>query len=201
MLIPISAAIAALVVHSGILNAEARSIDIGGSTKQPIGHFEFCSRWPEECAITKMPRTPLAIDEEAWTAVRQLNRRINSEIVAKTDLELHGKEELWSFPQGAGDCEDFALLKRRILIEEHGISPSNVLLTVVERKNGEGHAILTLRTTEGDYLLDNLHPDVRAWTAAKEYKFVKRQSSENPRKWVSIGLPGAAPALSAGSKP
>ena len=82
-----------------------------------------------------------------------------------------------------------------------GLSPSNVLLTVVKRANGEGHAILTLRTTDGDFVLDNLHPAVRPWDAAKGYRFMKRQSSENAGAWVSIGDPGPAPVLSAGSKP
>ncbi|WP_353646972.1 transglutaminase-like cysteine peptidase [Mesorhizobium sp. WSM2240] len=176
-------------------------MDIGGPTSSPIGHFEFCKKWREECARIAEPSGPEALDEAAWAAVRRINDRINSEIAPKTDRELFGKEELWTFPKIAGDCEDFALLKRRILIEEQGLSPSNVLLTVVKRQSGEGHAILTLRTTEGDFVLDNLHPAVRSWEAAKGYKFVKRQSSENAAAWVAIGDPGPAPVLSAGSKP
>ncbi|WP_353644269.1 transglutaminase-like cysteine peptidase [Mesorhizobium sp. WSM2239] len=182
-------------------DAAARPMDIGGPTSSPIGHFEFCKKWREECARIAEPSGPEALDEAAWAAVRRINDRINSEIAPKTDRELFGKEELWTFPKIAGDCEDFALLKRRILIEEQGLSPSNVLLTVVKRQSGEGHAILTLRTTEGDFVLDNLHPAVRSWEAAKGYKFVKRQSSENAAAWVAIGDPGPAPVLSAGSKP
>jgi predicted transglutaminase-like cysteine proteinase len=184
-----------------MLEMQAQPMDIGGPVSSPIGHFEFCKKWREECARIAEPSGPAALSEAAWAAVRQINDRINSEVTPKTDRELFGKEELWTFPKGAGDCEDYALLKRRILIEEQGLSPSNVLLTVVKRKNGEGHAILTLRTTEGDFVLDNLHPAVRPWDAAKGYKFIKRQSSENAAAWVSIGVPGPAPVLSAGSKP
>jgi predicted transglutaminase-like cysteine proteinase len=176
-------------------------MEIGDPVMSPIGHFEFCKKWRDECARIAKPSGPEALSEAAWAAVRQINDRINSEIIPKTDLELFGKDELWTFPKGgAGDCEDYALLKRRILIEEQGLSPSNVLLTVVKRRSGEGHAILTLRTTEGDFVLDNLHPAVRSWDAAKGYKFIKRQSSENAAAWVSIGVPAPAPALSAGSK-
>jgi predicted transglutaminase-like cysteine proteinase len=199
VLIRIVAAIFALA--AGMLETQARPMDIGGPTSSPIGHFEFCKQWREECARIAKPSGPEALSEAAWAAVRQINERINSEIAPKTDRELFGKEELWTFPKGAGDCEDYALLKRRILIEEQDFSPSNVLLTVVKRKNGEGHAILTLRTTEGDFVLDNLHPAVRPWDAAKGYKFIKRQSSENAAAWVAIGVPGPAPVLSAGSKP
>jgi predicted transglutaminase-like cysteine proteinase len=199
VLIRIVAAIFALV--AGMLEAQAQPMEIGDPVMSPIGHFEFCKKWRDECARIARPSGPEALSETAWAAVRQINDRINSEIIPKTDLELFGKDELWTFPKGgAGDCEDYALLKRRILIEEQGFSPSNVLLTVVKRRNGEGHAILTLRTTEGDFVLDNLHPAVRPWDAAKGYKFVKRQSSENAAAWVSIGVPGPAPALSAGSK-
>jgi predicted transglutaminase-like cysteine proteinase len=199
VLIRIVAAIFALA--AGMLETQAQPMDIGGPTSSPIGHFEFCKQRREECATIAKPSGPEALSEAAWAAVRQINERINSEIAPKTDRELFGKEELWTFPKGVGDCEDYALLKRRILIEEQGLSPSNVLLTVVKRKNGEGHAILTLRTTEGDFVLDNLHPAVRPWDAAKGYKFIKRQSSENAAAWVAIGVPGPAPVLSAGSKP
>jgi predicted transglutaminase-like cysteine proteinase len=199
ILLRIIAAILALAAFAS--NAAARPMDIGGPTSSPVGHFEFCKKWREECGRIKKPAGPETMSQDTWAAVRRINERINSEIAPKTDRELFGKEELWTFPTGAGDCEDFALLKRRTLIEEQGLSPSNVLLTVVKRLNGEGHAILTLRTTEGDFVLDNLHPAVRPWHAAKGYKFVKRQSSENADAWVSIGIPGPAPILSAGSKP
>jgi predicted transglutaminase-like cysteine proteinase len=199
VLIRIVAAIFALA--AGMLETQAQPMDIGGPTSSPIGHFEFCKQWRAECVRIAKPSGPEALSEAAWAAVKQINERINSEIAPKTDRELFGKEELWTFPKGAGDCEDYALLKRRILIEEQDFSPSNVLLTVVKRKNGEGHAILTLRTTEGDFVLDNLHPAVRPWDAAKGYKFIKRQSSENAAAWVAIGVPGPAPVLSAGSKP
>lgn len=184
-----------------MLETQAQPMDIGGPTSSPIGHFEFCKKWREECAEIEKPAGPEALSEAAWAAVRQINERINSEVAPKTDRELFGKEELWTFPSDAGDCEDYALLKRRLLIEEQGLSPSNVLLTVVKRANGEGHAILTLRTTDGDFVLDNLHPAVRPWDAAKGYRFMKRQSSENAGAWVSIGDPGPVPILSAGSKP
>ncbi len=75
------------------------------------------------------------------------------------------------------DCEDFALLKRRMLIQR-GFSAADLLMTVVRKPDGEGHAVLTLRTAEGDFVLDNLASDVKPWFATP-YSFVKRQSSYN----------------------
>jgi predicted transglutaminase-like cysteine proteinase len=188
------------LAQSGIVHAEIRSMDVGGPVARPPGHVQFCLQQPAECTRVGAPRDPEALDEAEWIAVRKLNRRINFEIAAKSDQELYGKEEEWSFPKGAGDCEDYALIKRRILIGEYGLSPSNVLLTVVRKENGEGHAILTLRTTDGDFLLDNLHPAVRLWSEVKEYTFLKRQASDDAGQWVAIGTHGGvAPPLSAGS--
>ena len=47
------------------------------------------------------------------------------------------------------------LEKRRDLMSK-GISLTDLLITVVRKPDGEGHAVLTVRTDEGDYVLDNL---------------------------------------------
>jgi predicted transglutaminase-like cysteine proteinase len=101
-----------------------------------------------------------------------------------TDKEIYGREEVWAYPTTAGDCEDFALLKRRILIQR-GFSPADLLMTVVRKPDGEGHAVLTLRTAQGDFILDNLAADVKPWFATP-YSFIKRQSSYNSGRWVTI---------------
>jgi predicted transglutaminase-like cysteine proteinase len=101
-----------------------------------------------------------------------------------TDWELHGQEEVWSYPGVAGDCEDYVLLKRQMLIEK-GFSASDLLITVVRRPDGEGHAVLTLRTSKGDFVLDNLANDVKIWTQTP-YKYLKRQASFHTGRWVNI---------------
>ena len=58
-------------------------------------------------------------------------------------------------PNGAGDCEDYVLEKRRELMHK-GLSASDLLITVVRKPDGEGHAMLTVRTDKGDFVLDNL---------------------------------------------
>jgi predicted transglutaminase-like cysteine proteinase len=85
---------------------------------------------------------------------------------------------------GPSTREDFALLKRRILIQR-GISPANLLLTVVRKPDGEGHAVLTLRTSNGDFVLDNLASNIKPWFDTP-YSFIKRQSSNNAGRWVTI---------------
>jgi predicted transglutaminase-like cysteine proteinase len=95
-----------------------------------------------------------------------------------------GQEEVWSYPTRAADCEDFVLEKRRRLMAM-GIAAGNLLITVLRQPNGDGHAVLTVRTTRGDYLLDNLDGQIRLWSNTN-YIFLKRQSEANAGVWLSI---------------
>ena len=119
--------------------------------------------------------------------IESTNIQVNQAIRPETDLKIFGKDEVWAYPKGEGDCEDYVLLKRKILMNR-GISPANLLITVVRKPDGEGHAVLTLRTKKGDYILDNLEDEMVPWEAT-EYRFLKRQSSEHTGHWVTIEKP------------
>jgi predicted transglutaminase-like cysteine proteinase len=159
------------------------SMVTGAATSQPIGHYEFCQSHRSECGANRAAAA-LDMTEAKWDLVRFVNNLVNTTIIPMTDKEIYGKDEVWAYPTTAGDCEDFALLKRRILIQR-GISPANLLMTVVRKPDGEGHAILTLRTTKGDFILDNLAQTVKPWFDTP-YSFIKRQSSANAGRWVTI---------------
>ena len=68
---------------------------------------------------------------------------------------------------------------------QSGISASNLLMTVVRKPDGEGHAVLTLRTKQGDFILDNLEDEIKVWTRTP-YSYLKRQASFNAGRWVTI---------------
>ncbi|MES5098095.1 transglutaminase-like cysteine peptidase [Agrobacterium sp. BA1120] len=186
-------ALALLVaVAAGILSAASAQADnkgspsmvTGGITSQPIGHYEFCQKYMSECDIRSKLTPPPRVTEYGWKVIRDINKEVNSTIVAMTDLEVYGKDEVWEYPKTAGDCEDFVLLKRRKLMER-GFAVSDLLITVVRKPDGEGHAVLTVRTNEGDFILDNLSDDVKLWTDTN-YTYLKRQASFNTGRWVSI---------------
>jgi predicted transglutaminase-like cysteine proteinase len=102
-----------------------------------------------------------------------------------SDFNIYGKEEVWIYPDaGVGDCEDYVLEKRKMLFES-GIAISNLLITVVRKPDGEGHAVLTVRTDNGDFVLDNLTDKVRLWSETG-YRYMKRQASNHTGHWVSI---------------
>ncbi|HET7413850.1 MAG TPA: transglutaminase-like cysteine peptidase [Pararhizobium sp.] len=156
----------------------------GGATSQPIGHYGFCKRFQEECQAHKADQHAPKLTEHGWDLVREVNSTVNRTIVPETDQDLYGKEEFWTYPQKAGDCEDYALLKQYML-EQRGFKPSDLLITVVRKPDGEGHAVLTVRTEQGDYVLDNLDDQVKPWTQTP-YTYLKRQAENNSGRWVSI---------------
>ncbi|RAL94796.1 transglutaminase-like cysteine peptidase [Agrobacterium sp. MS2] len=159
------------------------SMPVAGATSQPIGHFEFCKRYPEECQPNAADRARLKLTEELWNSLVEVNQVVNT-IPAIEDIEIYGVEEFWNYPTTAADCEDFALLKRKLLMRR-GIAVSNLLITVVLQPDGSGHAVLTVRSEIGDFILDNLRGEIRNWSET-EYTYLKRQDSRNPGKWVKI---------------
>lgn len=158
---------------------------LGGRESQPIGHYEFCGKRPAECRTVTSNTTPVTLTKKIWRAVTQVNDTVNREVRQRNDRDIYGKEEVWTYPvRGVGDCEDFVLEKRRRLASK-GIPLSNLLITVVKRQDGEGHAVLTLRTDQGDFILDNLNSQVRGWRTVP-YKFVKAQDPRHTGRWVAI---------------
>lgn len=196
----ITLTLVAAVVAAGLMHGPAESAGSArgmearahavehGSTLPPVGFVKFCARNPAECHGSAPALGKLAMSGERWRIVRQLNAYVNGKIRPMSDAELYGEDEYWAYPSQAGDCEDYVLMKQRYL-EEIGFAKSNLLITVVLDEKHEGHAVLTLRTEEGDFVLDNRRNEIRPWSDL-DYVFLKRQSERDPRQWVSLGGEG-----------
>ena len=163
------------------------SMATGGLTSQPIGHYEFCRIYTSECKRLRGSMVPVVLDKTRWSTILNINSTINMVVEPKSDYEIYGQEEVWTFPDHSGDCEDYVLLKRQLLIDE-GFPPSSLLITVVRKPDGEGHAVLTVRTNRGDFVLDNLTSQVMLWHDTP-YTYLKRQSDNHAGHWVSIEMP------------
>jgi predicted transglutaminase-like cysteine proteinase len=163
-------------------------VSIGASTRAPIGWVEFCADRPLECKATTSAPRDVVLSNKAWTDLVRINKWVNENVKPMTDMEHWGVVEKWSYPDdGYGDCEDYALLKRRMLIEA-GWPREALLMTVVREKNGNGHAVLTVKTDKGEFILDNQEERILLWSETS-YRFVKRQSQSDPNRWVSLGDP------------
>lgn len=166
---------------------------LGDNSRPPIGWIEFCSNMRKECTGgTSSPRD-VVLNTKSWKDLVRINKFVNDSIKPITDVDHWGVVEKWSYPDdNIGDCEDYVLLKRKLLIQA-GWPREALLITVVREQSGDGHAVLTVKTDKGEFVLDNQNPDILLWTETS-YRFVKRQSQTDPNVWVSLGDPRATTA-------
>jgi predicted transglutaminase-like cysteine proteinase len=168
-------------------------ISVGEATRAPIGWIEFCVEYDPECKTKPSSPRDVVFSTQAWKDLVRVNRWVNTNIKPMTDMEHWGVVERWNYPDdGYGDCEDYVLLKRRMLMRA-GWPREALLITVVRDQHGDGHAILTVKTDKGEFILDNQRDDILLWSDTG-YRFVKRQSQSDPNVWVSLGEPHTAPA-------
>lgn len=184
----ILAVLAGLMATTAVAQAGSTSFESEfGSTKPPIGFVKFCATDPADCA-NKDRRTlfsqRLDMTPEMWNVASKVNAYVNATIKPVSDMDQYGVVEKWTIPVDAGDCEDFVLLKKRDL-EGLGFPSSALLITVVLDEKQEGHAVLTLATRQGDYILDNRRDQILRWNDVN-YTFLKRQSASDPLQWTSL---------------
>ena len=155
-----------------------------GKTLPPVGFVQFCVSNPQDCKGKGGKTFKLAMSPERWNLIYQVNAYVNGKIAPISDQDLYGEPERWAYPTDAGDCEDYLLLKKRSL-QELGFPPEALLITVVLDEKNEGHAVLTVTTDGGDFILDNRRNDVLRWSDT-DYTFLKRQSHNDPVQWVAL---------------
>lgn len=157
---------------------------VAGVTSIPVGHAEFCEARPDECSANASVVDAMSLTDARWNQLLEVNARSNATIVPVSDKDLYQVNEFWTYPNGYGDCEDFALDKRRELIGA-GWPASTLLMAVVRETDGDGHAVLMVRTDRGDLILDNQNGAIVVWTQTP-YQYIKRQSQANAGQWVDI---------------
>lgn len=155
-----------------------------GKTLPPVGFVQFCVSNPLDCKGKGGKTFKLAMSPDRWNLIYQVNAYVNGKIAPISDQDLYGEPERWAYPTDAGDCEDYLLLKKRSL-QELGFPPEALLITVVLDEKNEGHAVLTVTTDGGDFILDNRRNDVLRWSDTN-YTFLKRQSHGDPVQWVAL---------------
>jgi predicted transglutaminase-like cysteine proteinase len=176
--------LATTILASSTVAKAAPSMTTTYETSQPIGHYDLCQRLPSECRVLRPKVSIVNLTQASWSRIIDVNAAVNSMIKPATDQEMWGTEEVWSYPSNKGDCEDYVLLKRKLLMKA-GFAEGNLLITVVRQTDGSGHAVLTIVTDRGDFVLDNLRGEVRIWNKTG-YAFLKRQSNTNSGLWVGI---------------
>jgi predicted transglutaminase-like cysteine proteinase len=176
-------------------NDQERFIRVGLPSLAPFGWADFCQRYAGECDGGALQPADIDASRANLALVDRINRFVNLKIQPRSDMEHWRVVDRWDLPtNGIGDCEDFALLKRKLLIEA-GLPRQALLVTIVIDEKKEGHAVLTVKTSRGDLILDNMNDEIRLWNQTP-YRFVKRQSQEDQNIWVSIGAPSSTQMVS-----
>ncbi|WP_252927998.1 transglutaminase-like cysteine peptidase [Aliihoeflea sp. 40Bstr573] len=167
--------------------AEPQLMAASGPAFAPPAFYAFCAQRADLCASTG-PVRKMTMTKARQSELQEVNLLVNRQIREVSDLEMHGEEDVWGVPRSAGDCEDFAILKKKELMKR-GWPASTLLLTVVT-VGGEGHVVLTASTDRGDIILDNRTNSLRDWTKVR-YNFFARQSQHAHGKWERIVAAGA----------
>jgi predicted transglutaminase-like cysteine proteinase len=161
---------------------EARVV---GEARPVLAWAKLCERLPAECEVDTAEPATVSLSAKTWQTIQSVNRRVNTTIRPLTDDAHWGVPDSWDFPtDGAGDCEDYQLLKRLLLVEA-GLPRRALRMTVVIDEKREGHAVLMVRTDRGDFILDNKTNAVMPWHDTG-YIYVKREGQDS-RNWVSLG--------------
>jgi predicted transglutaminase-like cysteine proteinase len=161
---------------------EARS---AGPARPVLAWVKLCERLPAECEVDTAEPAVVTLTAKTWQTIGSVNRRVNTTVRPLTDADHWGVPDSWDFPaDGAGDCEDYQLQKRKLLVEA-GLPRRAMRMTVVIDEKREGHAVMMVRTNRGDFILDNKTNAVLPWHETG-YVYVKRESQDGSA-WVSLG--------------
>ena len=173
---------------------DASAIGEGANARPVAAWNDFCARYPRECAVDAREPARITLTPAIRATLDSVNRRVNERIRPITDMAHWGVVDRWDFPDdGAGDCEDFQLLKRRMLVER-GLPRRALRMTVVIDDIGEGHAVLMVRTDRGDLILDNKTNAILSGPRTG-YTFIKREGQDG-LAWVTLNG-GASPVATA----
>jgi predicted transglutaminase-like cysteine proteinase len=124
----------------------------------------------------------VVLDQSALATLTRIDLWVNHNIRPETDMDHYGMIQWWRYPDdGAGACHSYALLKRRMLMQA-GWPRQALLITIVHESDNEGHAVLTVATDHGDYILDNAPDKILLWSQTP-YLYYMRQSQGDPNAW------------------
>jgi predicted transglutaminase-like cysteine proteinase len=163
------------------------TMQVSGYAFPPPAFNAFCKREPKLCR-TENGKNVVELTAAREAELKAVNASVNLRIKERSDVQTSGNADYWQLPTTQGDCEDFAILKKSELLKSGW--PASALLLTVASLGGEGHTVLTVRTSKGDKVLDNRTNSIRDWSNTP-YRYFARQSQSAADKWVRIEPPQA----------
>lgn len=149
----------------------------------PIGHTAFCERYPGDCEASAGKPTRPRDAAERLGEVKAVHAKVNGAIAARPDTDPADRS--WLIWPKSGDCDDYAVTKRHVLLERGWPSADLLLAEVVLPESGEHHLLLIVRDDTDDWVLDNRKRDIaRLSEIRRDYKFERIQASDDPKFWI-----------------
>jgi predicted transglutaminase-like cysteine proteinase len=112
----------------------------------PLGHTQFCARYPRDCDRTSSRNIASIPFGERWPQLNFINEVINAVIAPKPGDPAIDSD--WLIGPAEGNCNDYAVTKRHLLLEAGWPASALLLAEVVRVTTGEHHLILVVRGHE-----------------------------------------------------
>jgi predicted transglutaminase-like cysteine proteinase len=157
-------------------------MEVRGYAFPPPAFKTFCAKEPLLCSTTGKTKA-IDLTPERLEELKAVNKAANNQVKERSDAEVAGRHDDWRVADGVGDCEDFAILKKQMLMARGW--PASALLLTVAWSGWEGHTVLTVRTSKGDLILDNRTSAIRDWSRTP-YRYFARQSQNDHGTWTRI---------------
>jgi predicted transglutaminase-like cysteine proteinase len=158
-------------------------------TRKSDGKTQW-THFPPAGSTTQAAYASISLNSVSAKAIKAVNDKVNRMLIPDTDANIYKTNDYWEAPElkrGArGDCEDFALVKRRLLIAA-GVPATSLSLAIVKTRYHEDHAVLVISTSEGEFVLDSLNSEIRPWQTT-DYTWISRQAPGDDLKWVSLAV-------------
>ena len=169
-------------------------IQFDAPTLAPMSHTFFCLKYRDDCKVDKTVSSDstVTLTSDRWAELGRVNAGVNRAIIPQPNTKGLAAE-MWLISPRAGECHDYAVTKRHELLAL-GWPEQDLLLSEVVTSWGEHHLVLVIRTSDGDFVADNLNPNIRIWSQTP-YQWVRIQSPGNPLIWSTMAnAPVAATA-------
>jgi predicted transglutaminase-like cysteine proteinase len=187
--------------------AQRLSDELGGnrSTSRPAtlrmkgswsgDHWANFFKGADAVQTRKAPKDapPADLTPDVWNTLQEVNELVNRKVVSRSDRQIFGVADYWALPferKGSplGDCEDFVLQKRQILLSR-GLPPSALSIAIVKVSDGTTHAVLLVETNSGVYVLDSLSMWIQPANKIR-YEWMEHQVKGEAFYWTK-GPPAA----------
>jgi predicted transglutaminase-like cysteine proteinase len=167
--------------------SEPHAVAAGENMLPPFGHTVFCRTYPADCKQSRSSKL-FADTPTRHAELDAVNRHVNASIAPQAEEATSSIDEKWLLAPAEGNCSDYAVTKRHDLLQR-GWSSSSLLLAEVTLETGEHHLILVADTEGGEFILDNLDPNVRSLAKTRSrYYWNRIESPADPKRWGSTTI-------------